>query len=149
MVNGTAGRRLLEWCRSQLPDAHDVRIVGIDRVELGHSVEMMLSTVTWRAHGDEHRQDVVLRLRPPEPGLLEPYDLTRQFGILRGLERTEVRAPRALWLEPTGNVLGRPFIVMERLGGAVYETPYGRRARGARRHRDAGQPTRRAHRQDR
>ena len=37
------------------------------------------------------------------------------------LERTPVRAPRALWLEDTGDVLGRPFFVMERLPGDVYE----------------------------
>ena len=32
-----------------------------------------------------------------------------------------MRAPRALWLEDTGDVLGRPFFVMERLPGDVYE----------------------------
>ena len=70
--------------------------------------------------GDASR-DVVLRLRPRPPALLEPYDLERQFEILRALERTPVRAPRALWLENTGDVLGRPFFVMERLPGDVYE----------------------------
>jgi aminoglycoside phosphotransferase (APT) family kinase protein len=63
----------------------------------------------------------VLRLRPKPPALLEPYDLTRQFTILRALENTEVRAARALWLEESGDVLGRPFFVMERAGGDVYE----------------------------
>ena len=37
------------------------------------------------------------------------------------LEATPVRAPRALWLEDTGDVLGRPFFVMERVPGDVYE----------------------------
>ena len=55
------------------------------------------------------------------PALLEPYDLKRQFDILRSLEATPVRAPRALWLEDTGDVLGRPFLVMERVPGDVYE----------------------------
>ena len=34
---------------------------------------------------------------------------------------TPVRAPNALWLEETGDVLGRPFFVMERVAGEVYE----------------------------
>ena len=63
----------------------------------------------------------MLRLRPRPPALLEPYDLERQFDILRALETTPVRAPRALWLEDTGDVLGRPFFVMERVAGDVYE----------------------------
>ena len=64
---------------------------------------------------------MVFRIRPPAPGLLEPYDLKRQFDILRGLESTPVRAPRPLWFEPSGDVLGREFYAMERLPGEVYE----------------------------
>jgi aminoglycoside phosphotransferase (APT) family kinase protein len=113
--------RLTSWFTAQLPDARDLRIEGLDRVELGHSAETLLLTIAWIAHGMDHREDVVIRLRPPPPGLLEPYDLQRQFGILRALEGTPVRAPRALWYEGSGAVLGREFYVMERLPGTVYE----------------------------
>ena len=40
---------------------------------------------------------------------------------MRSLEHTPVRVPRALWLENSGDVLGRPFFVMERVPGTVYE----------------------------
>jgi aminoglycoside phosphotransferase (APT) family kinase protein len=62
-----------------------------------------------------------VRLEPEPPGLLPPYDLECQFEVLRGLEPTPVHAPRALWFEGTGAVLGRPFYVMERLDGTVFE----------------------------
>lgn len=78
-------------------------------------------TVVARTGGVEHRQDVVVRQRPPAPGLLEPYDLQRQFDVLKGLESTDVRAPKALWMEPSGDVLGREFFVMECLDGEVWE----------------------------
>jgi aminoglycoside phosphotransferase (APT) family kinase protein len=113
--------RLATWLRTQLPDADDVRLEGLDRVSFGHSAEMMMLTIV-TGHGDrDDRRDVVLRLRPKPPALLEPYDLVRQFKILRALADTTVRVPRALWLEGTGDVLGRPFFVMERAGGQVYE----------------------------
>lgn len=114
-------RRLTGWLRGRLPDADDVRVEGIDRVSFGHSAEMMTMSVIATRRGRDERRDVVLRLRPSPPALLEPYDLARQFGILRALADTDVRAPRALWLEPTGDVLGRPFFVMERVAGEVYE----------------------------
>jgi aminoglycoside phosphotransferase (APT) family kinase protein len=63
----------------------------------------------------------VVRIRPPFPGLLEPYDLQRQFTILRALEGSAVRSPAVLWYEPSGDVLGRDFYVMERLPGRVIE----------------------------
>jgi aminoglycoside phosphotransferase (APT) family kinase protein len=112
---------LRDWFVTQLGDADDVRVEGFDRVEFGHSAETILLTLAWSAGGDQHRRDVVLRVRPPEPGLLEPYDLEQQFKVLRALEPTSVRSPKVLWYEGTGGVLGRPFYVMERLAGTVYE----------------------------
>src|SRR6516162_214460 len=102
-------QRLTAWLRTQVPDADDVRIEGLDRVNFGHTAEMMMLSVVTR-HGDrDNRLDAVLRLRPKPPALLEPYDLVRQFTILRALANTPVRVPRALWLEETGDVLGGPF----------------------------------------
>ena len=121
ILNDDVGPRLTAWFEQQLPDAEAVLIEGLSRVEFGHSAEMLLLTVVWRSKMGGHRQDVVVRIRPPEPGLLEPYDLRRQFEILRALETTPVRAPRALWIDETADVLGRPFYVMERLDGSVYE----------------------------
>lgn len=113
--------RLTDWLRAQLSDVDDVRIEGLDRVDFGHSAEMMVLTIVACRNGQDTTQDVVLRLRPKPPALLEPYDLARQFTILRALHDTDVRVPQALWLEDTGEVLGRPFLVMERVGGDVYE----------------------------
>jgi aminoglycoside phosphotransferase (APT) family kinase protein len=113
--------RLSAWLGTQLPEADHVRIEGLDRVEFGHSAEMMVLTVVAQRGDVEERQDVVLRLRPPPPALLEPYDLKRQFDILRALGHTPVRVPRALWLENSGDVLGREFFIMERVAGDVYE----------------------------
>jgi aminoglycoside phosphotransferase (APT) family kinase protein len=115
-VTTTDTDRLTEWLRAQCGDA-DLSIEGLDRVEFGHSAEMLALTIATEGS----RRDVVLRQRPKPPALLEPYDLSRQFTILRALAPTPVRVPPALWLEPSGDVLGRPFFVMERVAGDVYE----------------------------
>ncbi|WP_166902889.1 phosphotransferase family protein [Mycobacterium sp. DL440] len=120
-LDAAAEQRLAAWLRSQLPEADEVSLEGLDRVNFGHSAEMMVLTVVARTGRAENRQDVVMRLRPTPPALLEPYDLPRQFTILRALHGTSVPVPKALWLEPSGEVLGRPFLVMERVGGEVFE----------------------------
>ena len=119
MTNDTTSR-LTAWFASQLPEAEDVRLDGMDRLETGHSAEMVMFTLRWR-DGREQERDVVVRVEPPSPGLLEPYDLPRQFDIIRALEPTDVRVPPALWLDASGDVLGRPFFVMDRVEGEVYE----------------------------
>ena len=105
-MNDDIHARLKTWAASQLPGCDDVRIEGLDRVEFGHSAETLMLAVCWRRSGVDERRDVVLRVRPPEPGLLEPYDLRRQFDVLRALEGTPVRAPAALWYEGSGRALG-------------------------------------------
>lgn len=113
--------RLRAWFAEQIPDAERVEIEGLDTATVGHSAETLLLTVVSRTGNAERRQDVAVRQRPPKPGLLEPYDLQRQFDVLKGLHGTAVRAPRALWIEPSGDVLGRAFFVMERRDGQVWE----------------------------
>jgi aminoglycoside phosphotransferase (APT) family kinase protein len=107
--------RLAAWFREQL--GKNVTVEERGRAELGHSAETLLLTLVT----SRERREVVVRVRPEPPGLLEPYDLERQFTILRAVEPTPVRAPRALWYEPTGDVLGAEFYVMEWLPGSVYE----------------------------
>ncbi len=113
--------QLASWFAARLPEAAGMRIQGLDRIEIGHSAETLIVTVSWQEGGGTRQRDVVIRVRPPAPGLLEPYDLKRQFDILRGLDGTPVRAPRALWFEPSSEVLGREFYVMEKRPGTVYE----------------------------
>jgi aminoglycoside phosphotransferase (APT) family kinase protein len=119
--NADVAERLLPWFARQLPEAEKLRLENFDHVQIGHSAEMLLLTLAWRAAGADERRDVVLRVQPQLPWLLEPYDLRRQFDILRALEGTPVRSPRVLWIDEHGEALGRPFYVMERLPGTVYE----------------------------
>ncbi|CAN5587780.1 hypothetical protein BH10ACT9_BH10ACT9_21110 [soil metagenome] len=112
---------LEQWLHGQLPAADQVRVEGLDTVDFGHSAEMMVFTIVATTAGEEFRRDVVLRLRPTPPALLEPYDLTRQFMIMSALSNTAVPVPPVLWLEDTAGVLGREFLVMARVAGEVFE----------------------------
>lgn len=121
LPEGDITERLRAWLADQFTDAPEVQIQNLDHVDVGHSAEMLTLSLVWGHACTLLRRDVVLRLRPPAPGLLEPYDLQRQFDVLTALGPTSVPTPAALWMEPTGDVLGRPFFVMERVAGEVYE----------------------------
>lgn len=111
--------RLASWLAQQLGVDH-VGIDDFEGVSTGHSAETLRLALSWTDAGPR-RREVVLRIRPRPPGLLEPYDLRKQFDLLRALEPTPVRSPAALWYEPTGAVLGREFFVMDCVPGTVYE----------------------------
>ena len=60
-------------------------------------------------------------MAPPGTGGLFPgYDLEQEARIMRALsEGSDVPAPRVLFSETDGAVLGGPFLVMERIEGRV------------------------------
>jgi hypothetical protein len=56
-----AGERLTGWLRAQITDADDIRVEGVDRVNFGHSAEMMVLTIVTGRGDRETSQDVAIR----------------------------------------------------------------------------------------
>ena len=88
------------------------------RIPGGFSYETWRFRGVWTDDAGRHDERLIMR-RAPRGGVLEPYDASKEFRVLRALEDTPVPVPRALWLEPTGRVLGTSFYVMELVDGAV------------------------------
>jgi len=107
---------LAAYLQRRLPPARSVQVVNVRAMPAGASND----TVAFDARilCDDASFDVPLVLRPQRPdGILAPYDVSRQFRVMRALARTAVPVPAVAWFEPDPAVLGAPFFVMERLRG--------------------------------
>jgi len=93
-------------------------VTDLARIPGGFSYETWRLRARWTDAGGRHDQPLVMR-RAPRGGVLEPYDASKEFRVLRALESTPVPAPRALWVEPTGALLGTSFYLMELVEGAI------------------------------
>jgi len=115
--------RLQAWASERLGDRRSVEIGDIARVSTGNSNDTFVLSIRAggrdAAHGD---RPLVLRLTPSRPGLLEPYDVVRQYRIMDGLAGTPVPVPHVIGVEESDSVLGRPFFVMEHVEGETFET---------------------------
>jgi aminoglycoside phosphotransferase (APT) family kinase protein len=113
LAAGEVRERLQQRLRERWPEAQVSRVW---RAEGGFSNE------TWFVELaiNDDRQVVVLR-RQALVGPLEPYDLVREAAILRGLAATEVPVPAVELLCEDPDVLGSPFVVLERIEGEVPE----------------------------
>lgn len=128
---------LERYLRRQMPSARDLVVRNLERIAYGAAREHYGFEASWTEGGPEIHQDFVLlrnyeipeevasqyaAMAEPDPRIL--WVLGRgnregEFRILRFLEQTSVPAPRARWLDLTGEWLQRPFTIHERVPGRV------------------------------
>jgi aminoglycoside phosphotransferase (APT) family kinase protein len=101
---------------------NDVAWTDDDCEQMGFSNETVIIDVAWTDDGCEQKETFVLRTSPlPGRGLLAPYNVARQFRIMRCLDGTGVPVPKTLWLEESPEVLGRPFFIMAKVPGYSFD----------------------------
>jgi aminoglycoside phosphotransferase (APT) family kinase protein len=62
------------------------------------------------------RYEAVLR-SDAVSGIAESWPRAKEYALIAAAHAAGVTVPEPLWLEPTGNVVGRPFYVMRRVKG--------------------------------
>lgn len=108
--------RLEGWFAKQLPSAERVEIARIGRLPAGASNETL--SLDLAVYCDGRVLPLSLVLRPERSGgILAPYDVKRQFDVMRALSRTAVPAPAVAWYEADPAVVGAPFFCMSRING--------------------------------
>lgn len=93
---------------------------GVDST--GMSSETIILTARWQDGGQPIEQKLVARVAPTaeDVQVFPTYRLDHQFEVIRKVGAlTDVPVPPVRWLEPTGDVLGTPFFVMDYVDGVV------------------------------
>ncbi|GAB2810248.1 phosphotransferase family protein [Streptomyces chlorus] len=107
--------RVREIVLSRLPELGVHEVVSVDRLSGGLSFETY--TVTTRTADGPGR--LILR-REPTGGPLAPYDIGFEADVYRSLADSNVPVPRVHLHESDPDVLDRPFVVAEFVGGEAF-----------------------------
>ncbi len=113
---------LSQWLSTVLPNTSPEIAVDSGVDTNGMSSETILLSGRWVHGGEPVEQRWVARVAPTEADVpvFEHYRLDHQHEVMRLVaELTDVPVPRVRWLEPSGEVLGRPFFLMDRVDGIV------------------------------
>ena len=114
---------LSAWLSTVMPDGitPDITVEsGID--SNGMSSETIMLTGRWTENGTPVEEKWVARVAPTanDVPVFSAYRLDDQFNVMRlASELTDVPVPKVRWLETTGEVLGAPFFLMDRVDGLV------------------------------
>ena len=112
-----------KWLSTLLPGGVTPQVTvesGIDAN--GMSSETIVLTGRWDDGGTPVEQRWVARVAPTaeDVPVFPSYRLDHQFEVMRRVgELTDVPGPQVRWIETTGDVLGKPFFLMDYVEGVV------------------------------
>ncbi len=110
--------RIAALLRAWLPAARDVRVTRTERVFGGNARRAWACEATWTDAGGENISEPMIMLSRVEGSQVEA-EPDGEFGVLSGLSRASVRAPRALALDRDGSIVGAPSVLLERVPGST------------------------------
>ena len=119
----TVPRVMSQWLSTVLPGGVTPEVTvesGVDST--GMSSETIILTARWQQDGQQVEQKLVARVAPTteDVPVFPIYRLDHQFEVIRQVgELTDVPVPAVRWIEPTGEVLGAPFFLMDYVDGVV------------------------------
>lgn len=114
---------LSKWLSTVMPGGITPEITvesGVD--SNGMSSETIMLTGRWEEDGAPKEQKWVARVAPTadDVPVFSSYRLDHQFEVMRQVgELTDVPVPNVRWMDTTGEVLGTPFFLMDRVDGQV------------------------------
>jgi aminoglycoside phosphotransferase (APT) family kinase protein len=120
--------KILEYIAGQLPGASNVQLEAVERIAVGWSHETWLFDAHWIQDGYERSRGFCLRRDPGNTLLRHMSDLKQQFRVLQCLDPTPLPTPTPYWYEEDEDLLGSPFLVMEKVKG-VCPSPWGKPGR--------------------
>jgi len=120
--------RILDYLKSRFPNASDHELRSVQRIATGWSHETWLFDLRFRERGTTQTLGLCLRRDPGNALLRHLSDLEQQFRVLQCLEHTALPAPKPYWFERDPEILGAPFLVMEKVRG-ICPSPWGREGR--------------------
>lgn len=112
---------LAGWLNTQ-PDVGGAQVTGLDVPPTsGFSNETLLGELKYTIAGEPKEHGIVIRKRPSGGYAIFPeYNMALQHKSMQCVKAaSSVPVPDILWTEDTGDVLGDPFFVMNRLYGRV------------------------------
>lgn len=114
---------LAQWLSTVMPAGVTPEVTvegGVD--SNGMSSETIILTGRWSENGSPVQQKWVARVAPKatDVPVFSAYRMDHQFRLLQLVaDLTDVPVPAVRWIEPTGEVLGSPFFLMDHVEGSV------------------------------
>ena len=103
--------------QADAPELGVERILSIERLTSG------LSSQSYRVEAETSDGPATWVMRvEPEFGVIPPYDITREYRLLKDVGQSDLPVPRMLYLGEDPRVVGGRFLLMSFIEGVIYRS---------------------------
>ncbi|MCW4049963.1 MAG: phosphotransferase [Candidatus Bathyarchaeota archaeon] len=113
--------KLEAYLDSQYPKKTDHSIVDLSEINMGWETELFVLRIQSKEKGDKLEEDRVLRVFS---GGSAGGKASKEFYLMKKLLKVGYPVPEVHQLESTGDVIGKPFIIMNRIIGTTLDAKY-------------------------
>jgi len=113
--------RLVPYLESLYPDRSSLSVTNLDEINMGWETELYTFEVDSTKDGDQIKEHRVLRVFQGESAGRKS---AKESSLMRKLGEAGYPVPRVYSHEVSGEVIGKPFILMERIQGTTLDAAY-------------------------
>ena len=117
--------QLTRYLESVYPDRFGIHVTGLDEIKMGWETELFTVVVSSEKQGRIQKENMVIRVFSGENA---GKKARKEFNLMRRLHEERYPVPEVYSHEETGETLGKPFILMERIMGKTLDETYGNEA---------------------
>ena len=117
-VEDRVQRKLLEFYKSRFASWDNISLSNVDRISDGWENDVYSFRLGYEDDGEQREQELILRIYPGDSA---PQKSRREFDGMRKLYDIGFPVPEVMILESDGSVLGKPFVIMEKINGRSME----------------------------
>lgn len=109
-------KTLEAYLRAKFSARKELTLVHFEKARLSASHDIFMLGVEWQDNGRQLAEHLVVRMEP-EIGVHQSYDIERECEAVKRMHANGVPVPRIHWIETDSQVLGHPFVLMEKIEG--------------------------------
>jgi aminoglycoside phosphotransferase (APT) family kinase protein len=104
--------RLLGFLNAKLTECENLQLSDLTKIGASWETDVLAVGLSYDLKGRRRHEQLVLRLYPGRDGMTKS---AKEFRAMRQLFEMGYPVPQVLMLEETGEALGKPFMLMERI----------------------------------
>lgn len=113
---------LIDYIRQYYPDRSNLQVINIRNITSGWETEIFSLDLTWNSNGETKSQALVARIFPGKGAAAKAQS---EFSKMKQLRSMEYPVPEVFLVEKDANVIGNPFLLMERIDGPLLDEKLG------------------------